>query len=151
MTYEEILLMTKGKSPSNPSKTATAKVKNPLPIPEVCRYCDAEVKVATHIEIYGIVYGRWPFTYCCSNCRAYVGMHPFTNIPLGTLADAETRQARAKSKNLFNPIWENGYMTRSEAYQWIANELGIPIEECHFGWFDTKTCNKVMEVIVNWR
>ncbi len=75
------------------------------------------------------------------------GMHPFTNIPLGTLADAPTRQARTRAKEVFNPIWQSQRMTRSEAYSWLAGQLGIAnVEECHIGWFDVQTCQRVVVV-----
>ncbi len=40
----------------------------------------------------------WPWVYICEGCGSYVGMHPFTDIPLGTLADAATREARKECK-----------------------------------------------------
>lgn len=79
---------------------------------------------------------------------AYVGLHPFTAIPLGTLADEPTREARKRAKAAFNPIWQSGAMTRTDAYIWLAQQLGIENhEECHIGWFDVATCDRVVTVI----
>lgn len=98
-------------------------------------------------EIYGRDYGEWPWAFLCRGCRAYVGMHPFTGIPLGTLADAATREARKKAKAAFNPLWGSGGMSRSEAYAWMAKQLGIErTEECHIGWFDVAQCNRVVAI-----
>jgi hypothetical protein len=72
-------------------------------------------------------------------------MHPFTAIPLGTLANAATREARKKAKAAFNPLWQGKRMSRTEAYQWLASALGIAnVEECHIGWFDVAMCERVV-------
>ncbi|EKS6335744.1 hypothetical protein OR191_002423 [Enterobacter hormaechei] len=132
--------MSEIKTPANPSRKAMARVKNPLPAPTECRFCHSEVRVATHQEVYGRDYSDWPYMYLCGNCGACVGMHPFTNIPLGTLADRATREARKNCKKPFEALWRSGRMSRTEAYIWLAAELNIPVGECHFGWFDISQC-----------
>lgn len=134
-------------TPWNPSRRATARVKAPLPAPTHCRYCGARVSIVNNSEIYGKPHGDWPWLFLCGNrlCRAYVGLHPFTNIPLGTLADGPTREARGQAKQVFNPIWQSGHMTRTEAYQWLASQLGIGnVDECHIGYFDVAVCHRVV-------
>ena len=37
-------------------------------------------------------------------------------------------------------------MTRSVAYRWLSERLGIPEEECHISWFDIDTCKKVIQL-----
>ncbi|WP_349010536.1 zinc-finger-containing protein [Photorhabdus bodei] len=140
------------KTPWNPSKRAILKVKNPLPPPTICNYCGSSVKISHHKEIYnGKSFGNWPWAYLCNCCGAYVGMHPFTNIPLGTLADAETRNARKQCKPYFERLWKfNGAIfSRNDAYNWLANKLGIKTSECHFGWFDIDTCHRAKEICEN--
>ncbi|WP_369675649.1 zinc-finger-containing protein [Klebsiella pneumoniae] len=132
------------KTPSNPSRKATARVKNPLPVPTICHLCDSRIKIATHEEVYGRNYSDWPYMYLCEGCGAYVGLHPFTAIPLGTLADKRTREARKLCKEPFERIWRTGVMSRSEAYEWLASKMGIPQQECHFGWFTAEQCNLAM-------
>jgi hypothetical protein len=145
--------MTEAKTPWNPSKRATARVLNPLPAPTICPHCGGEVRIVNNSAIYhGRSYGEWPWAYACVNraCFAYVGMHPFTAIPLGTLATAEIREARKRAKNLFNPLWETGKarrMSRTQAYTKLADALGIPVGECHFGWFDVNQCNAAIAAI----
>jgi uncharacterized protein DUF3268 len=137
------------KSPWNPSRKAIKRVTNPLPAPTVCPRCKSSVEIVNNDVIYGRSYGEWPWAYKCANeaCDCYVGMHPFTDIPLGTLADMATRDARKEAKAAFNPIWERGGMTRSEAYAWLADKLCIAnVGECHIGWFDVETCNRVIDV-----
>jgi hypothetical protein len=88
-----------------------------------------------------------------NQCNSYVGLHPFTCIPLGTLANAGTRQARKRAKAAFNPLWQNGGpMARKEAYRWLAAVLGIAeVETCHIGWFDQATCDRVVAVVARYR
>lgn len=134
-------------SPWYPSRSAIARVKNPLPAPTECQHCGGAVEIVNNSEIYGRSYGDWPWAYLCRGCRAYVGMHPFTDIPLGTLADEATREARKRAKAAFNPLWQDGGMKRTEAYAWLAGQLGIPVGETHIGWFDVATCERVVEII----
>lgn len=139
------------KTPWNPSCRATARVRNPMQAPEQCRFCSGDVRIAKHEEIYGKNYSEWPWVYLCENCGAYVGMHPFTSIPLGTLADKQTRDARKNCKPAFESLWRTGEMSRTAAYQWLADQLGIPVGECHFGWFDIDTCERAKNICLRRR
>lgn len=136
------LTFVRGKHPTLPSKTATARVTNPLPVPDACPYCSSSVKLVCNRVIYGSEYGDWPFAYRCTHtaCGAYVGLHPFTAIPLGTLANAATRDARKAAKEVFGQVVYKHRMDRTEAYRWLARTMGLDVGECHFGWFDEPTC-----------
>lgn len=133
------------KTPWNPSRRATERVKDPLPAPTCCPYCDGAVEIAGHAEIYGRVYSDWPWVYRCKSCGAYVGMHPFTSIPLGTLADKELRHTRVQCKQPFTVVWQSGMMTRDQAYQRLAEHMGMTAAECHFGLFDVKQCHRARD------
>lgn len=123
------------------SRKALKRVKNPLPAPMQCRYCGGSVHLVNNSEIYlGREYGEWPFAYLCSSCRAYVGLHPSTDIPLGTLADGHLRAARNRSKAAFHAYMKKSGLTRTLAYQWLAGRMGITVDECHFGWFEVEAC-----------
>lgn len=132
------------KTPWRPSKTASARVPDPLPAPTTCRYCGGDVTILHHEQLYGRAHGDWLWVYHCSACVAYVGMHPFTSIPLGTLADHETRDARKATKSLFIPLYKPGprkrFENRGAAYAWLAETMRIPAAECHFGLFDVAEC-----------
>nr|WP_315471724.1 zinc-finger-containing protein [uncultured Rhodoferax sp.] len=135
-------------TPWAPSRRAAARVTNPLPVPEVCPHCGAPCSIVNNSLIYGREYGEWPWAVLCQGCEAYVGLHPFTGIPLGTLATAEIRNARKRAKSAFNPLWQQGGMSRSEAYAWLAKALGIAdVNACHIGWFDVAQCNAVVAAI----
>ncbi|WP_387693052.1 zinc-finger-containing protein [Photorhabdus sp. RM71S] len=138
------------KTPWNPSVRAIQRVKDPLPIPTHCRYCCDHVEIAHHMDVFGrINNSKWPWLYICKSCGAYVGMHPFTDIPLGTLADKATRNARMSGHRHFEEMREKWNLERTDAYYWLARKLGINKCECHFGWFDIDTCHRAKEICEN--
>lgn len=131
------------------SKKAERRVKGRLPIPSKCPHCRAQVDLVNNREVYGRPYGDWPWIYLCHgpDCRAYVGTHPETSLPLGTLATAPLRAARKAAKAQFNALWQGGQMSRTDAYAWLAGTLGIPVAACHFGWFDEEQCARAQQVL----
>lgn len=131
------------------SRRALKRVKNPLPTPTACRYCAGHVELVNNAEIYGRCYGDWPYAYLCRDCKSYVGLHPDTDIPLGTLATAALRKDRNLSKDMFHQFKAKRGFTRSLAYEWLAAQMGIPIGECHFGWFDQDECGTALRVCVD--
>ena len=127
------------------SRKALKRVKDALPKPSTCRYCGPEsrVYIAGHKAIYaGRTFGSWPYVYLCQGCGAYVGIHEGTDLPLGTLANTELRKARSDNKRDFNDLLLRGGMKRSEAYKWLAGEMGIPASECHWGLFEAEQCEQ---------
>lgn len=152
------------KTPWNPSLSATLRVPDAMPVPERCPCCGGLIVQCVHHEmIYGRAYSDWPWMLACQSCDATVGLHPFTNIPLGTLATRVMRQARMAAKASFNKLWKvssptgrsmtqlQPAMTRSEAYAWLAAQLGISdAKECHIGWFGVDQCERVVAVCDSW-
>lgn len=139
-------------SPYNPSPKAVSQVPpaNRIEIPKVCNCCGAKsVKIKTHEQVYGSNYGKYNWMLQCEACKATVGFHPFTNIPLGYLADKMTRQARMDNKNWFlSLIGENQlFPNRGKAYKWLAKEMGIDTKDCHFGMFTFDQCQKINEIL----
>lgn len=136
-------------TPLNPSRKATARVKNKLPVPEVCPNCGKAVHLYNHDTWYGRTYGEWPWVYACEDrsCNSSVGLHPFTGIPLGTLANAELRSWRVRAKKAFAPLYTEHRMSRSQAYEWLAAQMSIAhTEDCHIGWFTAEQCKTVLAV-----
>lgn len=127
------------------SRRALKRVKNPLPAPTICRYCGGCVELVSNSEIYnGREYGEWPYAYLCTDCKAYVGLHPSTDIPLGTLAAKQLRKDRNTAKDAFHRVKEQRGFSRSLAYQWLAGKMGIEVGACHFGWFDQEECAQAL-------
>ena len=123
------------------SRRALKRVKNPLPPPTECPCCKGPVRLVNNSEIYnGREFGEWPYMYFCKLCDAYVGLHPDTDIPLGTMATKVGREARKSSKTVFHKLMDFTGKNRNEMYGWLAEKMGIARGECHFGWFDEQSC-----------
>lgn len=129
------------------SRSALKRVRDRLPPPTCCEFCGAEVKLVANNHIYGRNYGEWPYAYMCMGCGAYVGVHPQTDLPLGTLADSFTREARKAAKAPFMTLVRSKFKgDRKKAYAWLSQASGIPKELCHFGMMDEQTASKVLKI-----
>lgn len=112
----------------------------------ICPYCNRYgVLLKDSTEIYGQDFGP---LYVCRPCGARVGCHKGTYRPLGTLADAECRDARKEAHSAFDPLWRPGaarlFRTRRRAYAWLAKKMSIPVNSCHIGEFNPGQCAAVM-------
>jgi len=115
----------------------------------VCPYCGKNAEFVGGERIYphrkDLYSKRF---YACFPCKAWVGVHVGTKRPLGRLADAKLRRAKQAAHAAFDPIWKKGkggrQVKRSEAYAWLAGQLGISLDECHIGMFDFETCCRVV-------
>ena len=114
--------------------------------PTICRYCGSPVVYTSNAEIYGKEYGTGK-CYLCRNCRAFVGVYPGTDTPLGTLANEELREWRKEAHFWFDRIWKKPtrITTRYNAYGYLAKKMGLPREETHIGMFEIEQCKKVIE------
>lgn len=130
------------------SKAAFKRVENPLPIPTVCPYCKGAVERVSNSVIYRKEYGAWPFAYRCVDavCDSYVGLHPKTDIPKGTLANKATRAARKMAHQAFDPLWEERGIDRGAAYKWLAEKMGIDPTVTHIGWFSVEQCQSAVKI-----
>lgn len=117
-------------------------IKDPLPRPVKCDSCGSlDIQLADNKQLYGKSFGKWPIIWLCWTCEASVGCHAETDIPLGFMADRETRQLRLKAHNAFDPLWKkSGKFKRITAYTWLASMLQIPLKECHISQFSKKQC-----------
>lgn len=131
------------------SRRALARVKDRIDPPTDCPHCGECVGLVSNAEVYnGREYGNWPYVYLCSGCRAYVGLHPDTDLPLGTLADEETREARKSVKPGFMRVCRDRFGgDRGAAYSWLAERMGIETKTCHFGFFDADQCAQAERII----
>ena len=123
------------------SRKALKRVKDAMPPPESCPNCGSPVTLVSHAEIYGgREYGDWPYAYLCSGekCSSYVGLHPDTDLPMGTLADQPTREARKANKGSFHYLQLRKGWTRKQAYTWLSARMGIPASACHWGMFSVE-------------
>lgn len=83
----------------------------------------------------------------CPVCGDYVGCHESTGEPFGTLAGPALRQARRAAHRQFDSIWQSGRMSRREAYEWLAEQMGLAEEDCHIGQFTERECRTVIDAV----
>lgn len=113
----------------------------------ICPYCGrraeyVDSKIIYHGHSYGMI-------YICRPCNAYVGVHDGTDIPKGSLANAEVRYWRRLAHAAFDPLWQSGkfYRRRNDAYSWLSLKMGLPKENTHIGMFGVDACKKVIDII----
>lgn len=68
---------------------------------------------------------------------------------LGIPAIQATRTLRKKGHDVFDQLWTGprACMHRKEAYAWLAEELGIEVEDAHFGQFDAEQCRRAIAAV----
>ena len=110
--------------------------------PTKCNLCGGKVIFTSNARIYGKKYGSGK-CYLCTSCGAYVGTHkPRPDEAMGILADAEMREMKRKCHEIFDRLWKwastgkKRHMLRKMAYSTLAEKMNIPVEQCHFGYFD---------------
>lgn len=119
----------------------------------ICPYCSmfALLEMDSSV-VYSKNYGP---IWICIECQAWVGCKPKTIIPHGTLANAIVRDLRKKTHTLFDQIWmkdiESKSMSKSaartQAYEWLASQMKIPIAECHMGMMQEFQLRQAIEIL----
>lgn len=143
-----MLSVDKTATPFNPDANAIKRVPDPHHLSDECEHCGGIVTVENNSIIYSKEYGHYPWIYYCNWCSASVGMHPYTNIPLGTLANREIKEARKDSKaSFFKYVKVSGY-SRSACYAHLSKALSISPKETHFGLFDVERCNAAKQALI---
>lgn len=132
---------------------------------QLCPYCGEDtVYLKSSEEVYRKDYGP---IYICRPCRAWVGVHHRGRRALGRVADAELRSAKVQAHDAFDRLWKMKIQkeikkdfgrskglryiklrsqSRTEAYRWLSEAMGIPKEHAHIGMFDVDQCRKVVEL-----
>ena len=116
----------------------------------LCDYCKMSAKLVSGKQIYPHRKDLWKRKYwLCSRCHAYVGTHKNSNgKPLGRLANAELRAARALAHNEFDDrLWKYPDLSRADMYAWLSASLMIPKAKCHIGQFDVDQCHAAIKAL----
>lgn len=105
-------------------------IENALPIPELCDAC-CSTNISLEFNQKRLTSGQVRYIWVCHDCRATVGCHPNTEIPLGRMCDGITAKLRLLAHNEFDKLWRSGLMQRKKAYAWLSRMLSIEFEQCH--------------------
>ncbi|MBZ0073649.1 zinc-finger-containing protein [Bordetella hinzii] len=130
------------------SRRALARVRDRIAPPTSCHCCGGPVRLTNNSDIYnGHSFGDWPFVYRCTQCQAYIGLHPDTDLPLGIMAGRATISARKAAKSVFLQLQTRRFGSdRGAAYAWLAHALGIAKTICHFAMFSEEQANRAAQV-----
>jgi polyhydroxyalkanoate synthesis regulator phasin len=80
-------------------------------------------------------------------CDSYVACHP-NGKPMGALANPNLRYLRKQAHLLFDPLWEEGHMTRREAYRVLRQYLkGIQRKHCHIAHLSEQQCKDLIDAL----
>lgn len=112
-----------------------------------CPYCGGTVVYRSADGIYHDN-SKGMMLYVCSNypeCDSYVRVHAGTNIPVGSLANHELRSLRRTAHHYFDQLHESGFMSKQDAYQWLADLMCAPLSEAHIGHLGEYYCKQVIE------
>lgn len=130
------------------------RVKHRLPRPIKCDCCGSPRVNLQKRGYMGLrVTKEWDLIWHCLDCHALVGCHEGTDIPLGLMADAMTRDARVQAHGVFDNLWRGRHrkMTRGEAYAWMARTLMIPPEAAHIGMLDERQCERLIQAVKDYK
>lgn len=114
-----------------------------------CPYCRRPARLVDATEIYVRSYRVGGKAWLCRPCGAWVGTHRNSpsHKPLGRLANAELRAWKQRAHEAFDPLYRFGFMSRSEAYGWLAREMKLPAEKAHIGMFGVEQCRRLVELL----
>ena len=114
--------------------------------PTTCNICGGDV-IYGKMEDFQLKPYQSGYCYLCTRCGAYIGTHKHEpEVALGILGDPETRKLRA----ICHEEFKRHYMSltaRSTLYYMLATEMGLTLEECHFGHFTKEQLEKSMEIM----
>ena len=113
-----------------------------------CPYCGSQALLRPASAVRGNA-ALGEMVYVCARypaCDAYVSAHRESRLPMGTLADRLLRQRRRQAHIALNQLWEQGLMTRKEAYRWLQVQLGLPEAEAHIARFSEFRCQQVIDL-----
>jgi hypothetical protein len=114
-----------------------------------CVYCDSMCDFVDSIEVYRESHGN---IYLCRKCSAHVGCHYKTSDhSFGFAAKEPLRKLRNNAHKVFDPLWEtkakvgtSRKQAQAAARRWMADLLGIAIEEAHIGMLYDEQCEKLI-------
>lgn len=111
-----------------------------------CPECKGEANLVTGREIYPHRPDLFSKKFwACLPCDCYVGCHPGTTKRMGHLANAETRRLKIAAHAAFDPLWKDGDMSRTQAYRWLRERLGMSERDCHMGWMSDADLRRVID------
>lgn len=67
--------------------------------------------------------------------------------PKSAIHKTQVAQARARAHDVFDQLFLQGYMSRDQAYCWLARSMGMTRADCHFRFFDFGLCEAAIGLV----
>lgn len=116
--------------------------------PPRCPYCGRRAVLRDANYVYGShVYNPEQKLYVCAGypaCNSYVGVHLGSLRPKGSLANGALRNKRILAHKAFDAVWQNGILTRKDAYRWLQDITGLDEQHAHIAMFSDYRCDQVI-------
>lgn len=112
-----------------------------------CPYCGAKATLHPSRYVYGDAAIKDGFLYVCDRypkCDAYVGAHPRSHQPMGTLANGDLRNKRIQAHQAFDWLWKSGSMKKWQAYKWMQGALALNERQAHIAMFSEYMCDRLI-------
>lgn len=90
----------------------------------------------------------WSVKYRCLGCEAYVGTHPHSVYPLGTLADADLRKRRMAVHRAIDYLWKDCDWERNKVYALMSRLMST--QDFHVGHLSKAECSQALKVFREW-
>lgn len=111
-------------------------------------YCGRRAVLRDASYVYGShVYNPEQKLYVCAGypaCNSYVGVHLGSLRPKGSLANGALRNKRILAHKAFDAVWQNGILTRKDAYRWLQDITGLDEQHAHIAMFSGYRCDQVI-------
>lgn len=116
-----------------------------------CIECGAVPKLVLATEAFPNLRGIEDEVAFLCECGARVRCHKGTSRPMGHAANRRTADARRRAHTMFDELWQRGPYARfaegrSKAYKWLASEMSIRPDDCHFGLMNLPQCEWAIEL-----
>lgn len=64
-----------------------------------------------------------------------------------TFRQDDLKSLRTYTHNAFDELWKNGGLTRSEAYEWLAEAMNLPAKKAHIALFTANQCRHLLDLL----
>jgi len=115
-----------------------------------CPYCNKPTILRPSSFVYGKNAPDYGWFWLCvryPRCDAYVGCHPGTQRPLGTLANKSLRNLRVTTHTNFDQLWKQGKISRKESYLLLQDALNLQPEQAHISRLNERECQRIIKLM----
>ena len=65
----------------------------------------------------------------------------------GTFRQDDLKSLRTYTHNAFDKLWKEEGYTRTEAYEWLAEAMGLSAKKAHIALFNANQCRQLLDLL----